>query len=95
MKATTEQAAAAKNVNSDGSTAEQVYLEKEEDTVAEEDKNIPQIDGSSDDSEAEKSEIAYELKIDAHENCKNYDVIEAIEVNYDGTLNDLKIDEHD
>ena len=35
------------------------------------------------------------MKIDAHENCKNYDVIEAIEVNYDGTLNDLKIDEHD
>ena len=95
VKATTEQAAAAKNVNSDGSTAEQVDLEKEEDTVAEEDNNIPQIDGSSDDNETEKSEIAYELKIDAHENCKNYDVIEAIEVNYDGTLNDLKIDEHD
>ena len=82
-------------MNSDGSTAEQVDLEKEEDTVAEEDKNIPELDGSSDDSEAENSEIAYELKIDAHENCKNYDVIEAIEVNYDGTLNDLKIDEHD
>ena len=41
--------------------------------------------------ESEKDEIEYE--IDAK--CKNYDVVEAIEENYQGTLNDLKIDEHD
>ena len=27
--------------------------------------------------------------------CKNYDVVEAIEENYQGTLNDLEIDVHD
>ena len=95
VKAATEQAAAEENENLERSTAEQVDTGKEEDTVAEEDNKIPQIDGSSDDSEAKKREIAYELKIDAHENCKNYDVIEAIEENYQGTLNDLKVDEHD
>ena len=30
--------------------------------------------------------VEYELKIKAHNKCKNYDVIEAIEVNFDGIL---------
>ena len=39
--------------------------------------------------------LEFELKVLAHEECKNYDVIENIEVNYDGTLDDLKIDKND
>jgi hypothetical protein len=38
----------------------------------------------NDDTEEEKNEIINELKIDAHEKCKNYDIIEAIDVNFDG-----------
>ena len=42
---------------------------------------IPQVDGVNDDGEVVASEdIEYELKVDAHTKCKNYDVIEAIEV---------------
>ena len=44
----------------------------------------------------EKSDVAeYELKMEAHEMCKNYDIIEAIEVNFDGTLDDMKVDKED
>ena len=47
-------------------------------------------------SEIESDEtIEYILRIEAHEKCKNYDVIEAIEVNFDGALNDLNIEEND
>ena len=44
---------------------------------------------------SEKDEIEFKLEIDAHVKCKGYDVVEAIEENYQGTLNDLKIDEQD
>ena len=54
--------------------------------VAEKETKIFQNEGSTDDKEA-----SYELRVDAHEICKNYDVIEAIEENFDGTLNDMKI----
>ena len=37
----------------------------------------------------------YELKIEAHEMCKNFDIIEAIGVNFDGTLDDMKVDKED
>ena len=44
----------------------------------------------------EKSDVAeYELKIEAHEMCKNFDIIEAIGVNFDGTLDDMKVDKED
>jgi hypothetical protein len=46
-------------------------------------------------AESEKSEKGYELKIEAYEKCKNFVVAEAIEVNFDGILDDLKIDKHD
>ena len=36
--------------------------------------------------------IEYELNVEVHEKCKNYDVVEAIEVNFDGTIDDLKIE---
>jgi hypothetical protein len=44
---------------------------------------------------SEKDEIEFKLELDAHLKCKGYDVVEAIEENYQGTLNDLKIDEQD
>ena len=57
---------------------------------------IPQVDGVNDDGEVVASEdIEYELRVDAHTKCKNYDVIEAIEVNFDGTLDELKVDKTD
>ena len=37
----------------------------------------------------------YELKVAAHKKCKNYDIIEAIEVNFDGALDNLKVEEND
>ena len=39
--------------------------------------------------------LEYELKIDAQGDCKNFDVMEAIEVNFDGILNDMKVSEDD
>ena len=43
----------------------------------------------------EKCEAEYELKVDAHIKVRNFDVVEAIEENYNGTLNDQKIDVND
>ena len=42
-------------------------------------------------------EIGRQIQIieESHEEYKNYDVIENIEVNYDGTLNDLIIEKND
>ena len=37
----------------------------------------------------------YKLMIEAHETCRNYDIIEAIEVNFDGTLNDKRVEKND
>ena len=37
----------------------------------------------------------YELEVEAHNECKNYDIIEAIEVNFDGILDDHKIEKKD
>ena len=54
----------------------------------------PEMDGESFKKEAERCEIEYELETDAHEKCKNFDVVEAIEENYQGTLNDLKVAEN-
>jgi hypothetical protein len=56
---------------------------------------IPQLDGMQvSDTEKVSELLEFELKVKAHEACKNYDVIENIEVNYDGTLDDLKIDKN-
>ena len=33
--------------------------------------------------------------MDAHVNCKNYDIVEGIEVNFNGALDYLKVDEND
>ena len=53
---------------------------------------IPQIDGNDDLKDDDK---VYELKIEAHEKCKNHDIVEAIEVNFDGTLDDRKVEKND
>ena len=45
----------------------------------------------NDDTEEEKNEIINELKIDAHEKCKNYDIIEAIDVHFDGVQMSRKL----
>ena len=37
--------------------------------------------------------VEYELTVAAHKKCKNYDIIEAIEANLEGNLNDLKVEE--
>ena len=80
-KATAEQALVGEQVGlgQEKSTAEKVAEEVNKQEVA----------------ESEESEIDYELRIEAHEKCKNFDVVEAIEVNFDGILDDLKIDKHD
>ena len=49
----------------------------------------------SDESENSPDILEYELKIDAHVDCKNYDLIEAIEVNFDGALDDMKAEKDD
>ena len=62
-------------------------------STAEEEVLVEEINVAEEQSE--KDEIEYKLEIDAHVKCKGYDVVEAIEENYQGTLNDLKIDEQD
>ena len=49
----------------------------------------------SSDDEPVSDFLEFELKVKAHEDCKNYDVIENIEVNFDGTLDDLKVEKND
>jgi hypothetical protein len=46
-------------------------------------------------SKSSEGMLEYELRIDAHADCKNYDVMEAIEVNFDGILNDMKVNKDD
>ena len=49
----------------------------------------------SSDDEPVSDFLEFELKVKAHEDCKNYDVIENIELNSDGTLDDLKVEKND
>ena len=39
--------------------------------------------------------VEYELEVEAHNECKNYDIIVAILVNFDGILDDHKIEKKD
>ena len=41
------------------------------------------------------SEIQYDLKVEADVNVKNHDIVEAIEVNYDGALDDRDVSKDD
>ena len=88
-KATAEQALVGEQVGlgQKKATAEQVVLGK--DIFVAEEVNKLEV------AESEKSVIDYELRIEAHEKCKNFYVLEAIEVNFDGIMDDLKIDKHD
>ena len=45
--------------------------------------------------ELKTEEVQYEVNIDVQEKVKNSDVIEAVEVNFDGGLNDLNIEPED
>ena len=92
-KAAAEQAGAREQggLGDEKSLTEKVVFE-EGSFVAEE---VNNLNGSPQVVESEKSEIEYELKIEAHEKCNNFEVVEVIEVNFDGTLDDLKIDKHD
>ena len=47
---------------------------------------IPQFDGTSD------SDISYEFKVEAHETCTHADILESIEANFLGCLDDEKVD---
>ena len=42
-----------------------------------------------------KSKIQYDLMVEADSNIKNYDIVEAIEVNYDGALDERDVDKDD
>ena len=71
-------------------------IHKEEDTEKVHLNGNQILDGTeSNDAEQVTDFYRIELKVKAHEDCKNYDVIENIEVNYDGTLNDLIIEKND
>ena len=50
---------------------------------------IPQIDGNAD------GEAHYELKIETHDDCTHDEIVEAMEANFFGTINDKKIEDSD
>jgi hypothetical protein len=50
---------------------------------------IPQLDGIDDEKESDEKSH-FELKVEAHEKCTNYDVIEAIQENLSGGLEQKK-----
>ena len=50
------------------------------------DSPIPQIDGTSD------SNICFEFKVEAHDSCTNDNILESIEANFLGCLDDEKVD---
>jgi hypothetical protein len=47
---------------------------------------IPQVDGPSD------SNICYKFKVEAHETCMHEDILESIEANFLGCLDDAKVE---
>jgi hypothetical protein len=55
---------------------------------------IPQLDGIVDEKENDEK-AHFELKVEAHEKCTNYDVIEAIQENFFGALDQKKVDKTD
>ena len=81
--------------NSGQDKAEEALLEKkdiaEAETVFEKVMNspIPQIDGTAD------RNVCYELTVEAHMECTHDDVIEAIEANFFGSLDDENVKEND
>ena len=78
-QATTEEVVAKEG--SDGETATEQVGQNVQDSVEE--------------TKVSSDVLEYELKVEAHEDCRNYSIIEAIEVNFDGTLDDMKVDKCD
>ena len=70
------------------SKAEEAFTEK----VSERQTDTEEVEVKVDTSE---DKVEYELKIDAHIECKNYNVIEGVEVNFDGALDNLKVEKDD
>ena len=89
-RATAEEVVGAAESIQGGGDAEKADLEVKE-IITEE-----VMDGVPDTSEVAASDtVEYELKVEAHVTCKNYDLIEAIEVNFDGSIDDLKVEKTD
>ena len=40
-------------------------------------------------------DIQYEVQVDAHSQITNFDILEALEVNFDGAMNDRNVDDQD
>ena len=69
--------------------AEDSSVEKDEATIEVTGSPIPQVDGNIDD------DVTFELKVEAHEECSNDDIIEAIETNFYGTFDDQNKEENE
>ena len=79
----------------DASTEEVVATAKDEVVTVETDTEEVNVKDEAEDCNDSLALVAYELKVDAHVNCKNYDIVEGIEVNFNGALDYLKVDEND
>ena len=93
-----EEASAAKvakvaetEIKETGNTSEEGSIEAEKLTCT----PIPQIDGAISISEESSDDLEYELKIEAYEKCTGDDIVEAIETNFFGTLDDEKVRKDD
>ena len=86
-------AQAAENVGIASEKEDSTAVKASEEENGDEISPIPQVDGAFD-IKAE-TECVYELIIDAHETCTSDDIIEAIETNFWGALDEMKDEEND
>jgi hypothetical protein len=91
-KATAAAEKAAEYENREQSDVDKEALAKQRTEEAEDafekvtDSPIPQVDGTSD------SNICYEFRVEAHTTCTHEDILESIETNFLGCLDDEKVD---
>ena len=88
-----ERRAAARHV--DASTEEVMATAIDEAVIVETDTAEVDVKNEAEDGKDTLELIAYELKVDAHVSYKNYDVVEAIEVNFNGVLDYFKVEQKD
>ena len=88
-----EEASADKVRDSEMKKAEETSEEDSNEAVKLISSPIPQIDGATSDSEG--GDLKYLLKIEAQDNCTEDDIVEAIEANFFGTLDDVKVEKDD
>ena len=79
----------------DASTEEVMATAKDKAVNVDTDTEEVDVKNEAEDSKDTLELIAYELKVDAHVSCKNYDVVEGIEVNFNGALDYLKVEQND